>query len=31
MIYKEGFVHSDPHPGNIFVRQNIDEKGEKNL
>ena len=21
MIYKEGFVHADPHPGNLFVRK----------
>jgi len=21
MIYKEGFVHADPHPGNMFVRK----------
>lgn len=21
MIFKEGFVHADPHPGNLFVRQ----------
>lgn len=21
MIYEEGFVHSDPHPGNIFIRK----------
>jgi aarF domain-containing kinase len=20
MIFKEGFIHADPHPGNIFVR-----------
>ena len=20
MIFKEGFVHADPHPGNLFVR-----------
>lgn len=26
MIFKEGFVHADPHPGNLFVRQN--SKGE---
>jgi aarF domain-containing kinase len=22
MIFKEGFVHADPHPGNLFVRPN---------
>jgi aarF domain-containing kinase len=21
MIFKEGFVHADPHPGNLFVRK----------
>lgn len=21
MIFKEGFIHADPHPGNLFVRQ----------
>jgi len=21
MIFKYGFVHGDPHPGNVFVRQ----------
>ena len=21
MIFKEGFIHADPHPGNIFVRK----------
>jgi aarF domain-containing kinase len=22
MIFQEGFIHADPHPGNIFVRPN---------
>ena len=21
MIYKDGFVHADPHPGNLFIRK----------
>lgn len=24
MIFKEGFVHADPHPGNLFVRPMVD-------
>lgn len=28
MIFKAGFVHSDPHPGNLFVRKNCDGKLE---
>jgi len=24
MIFKEGFVHGDPHPGNIFCRKGAD-------
>jgi aarF domain-containing kinase len=24
MIFKEGFVHADPHPGNLFVRKASD-------
>ena len=24
MIFKEGFIHADPHPGNVFVRKKDD-------
>ena len=24
MIFEEGFVHADPHPGNLFVRKRQD-------
>jgi len=30
-IYKFGFVHSDPHPGNLFVRNEFDKYGKKQL
>lgn len=29
MIFKRGFVHSDPHPGNILIRKN--EKGSAEI
>lgn len=29
MIFKNGFVHSDPHPGNLLVKK--DEKGKLNI
>lgn len=29
MIFKNGFVHSDPHPGNLLV--NKDKNGQLNL
>ena len=31
MIFKEGFVHADPHPGNLFVRPNPDGSGRPQL
>ena len=30
-IFKYGFVHSDPHPGNLFVRNEIDAYGRYKL
>lgn len=29
MIFKKGFVHSDPHPGNLLI--NKDKNGQLNL
>ena len=31
MIYDEGFVHADPHPGNIFVRPKVMPDGTKDI
>lgn len=31
MIYEQGFVHSDPHPGNLFVRKYIAPNGKEDI
>ena len=31
MIYEKGFIHSDPHPGNLFVRKKIMPNGKEDL
>ena len=31
MIFKDGFVHADPHPGNLFVRLKDNYKNKSDL
>lgn len=31
MIFEKGFVHSDPHPGNLLMRKKIGKNGKEDL